>query len=290
MIRDIVIIGAGPAGMTAALQLGRYGLNPLVLEKAKPGGLLNNARRVENYPGFPEGITGPMLVRRFREQILDRVKILHEKVLTADHKNKKFIIRTDHRTVIARVMIIATGTEPKLLPLAERIRGGKNLVFYEPSGMPKITGKTVAVVGSGDAAFDYALGLAARNKIAILGRGPKPRCLPVLGRQCRINANIKYRANIKIGKIARDRGQFVIRYNRRGSLSADYLLVAIGRRPNLDFLRPSIRNDRRRLVREKRLWLIGDVKNGSFRQAGISVGDGLRCAMEVAARMRNGRP
>jgi thioredoxin reductase (NADPH) len=281
---DVAIIGAGPAGIAAAIQLRRYGYKPEILERAEPGGLLKNARWVENYPGFPKGIPGIKLVNLLRAHLGNNGPVDRETVLSADYRNKNFIIKTDRRTMLARILIVASGTEPKKIFSARTRRALSGRLFYEPWSMPRMQGQRIAIVGAGDAAFDYALGLASGNKVWIIGRQQKPRCLTALRNDCRAQKGLKYMGRSLIKRIERDDPSIRIRLGRNIRLSVDYILVAAGRKPCLGFLEPRIRKNLRVLMNIKKLWLIGDVKNKRFRQVGISVGDGIRCAMEIADR------
>lgn len=280
----IAIIGAGPAGIAAAIQLRRYGFKPMVIERAEPGGLVKNAHLVENYPGFPEGIPGVKLVKLLRQHLGNNGRVHRETVLNADYRKRHFVIRTDRRTFHSRILVIATGTEPKRIFNAKIRKTLSDRLFYEPWSMPGVKGQRIAIVGAGDAAFDYGLGLAARNRVTIIGRGGQPRCLPVLWDNCRLKTNLKYLGRLRITCIERDDRSITIRFERNKSISADYILVAVGRKPCLGFLGPGLRNNMRILMKRKKLWLIGDVKNKHYRQVGISVGDGIRCAMEIADR------
>ena len=114
----LTIIGAGPAGISAAIQLKRHGIDPLLLEKGNVGGLLRNAWSVENYPGFPEGISGQELVRLFEEQLKKtNVRTVFEEVLSLDMKNGTFLLETPSRTFSSEKVVLATGTKPKEFPL-----------------------------------------------------------------------------------------------------------------------------------------------------------------------------
>jgi thioredoxin reductase (NADPH) len=282
----VVIVGAGPSGIAAAIQLQRFGYRPVVIERSEPGGLLKNAHWVENYPGFPGGISGLELVRRFRDQLKAHVKCRRETVLSADHRNGIFVIKTSRRTLTARILVVATGTEPKKI-FSDRVQ--KTLdgrLYYEPWSLPRRKGRRIAIIGAGDAAFDYALGLVPGNIVMIIGRGSQPRCLPVLWRSIRAIPDLKYFGRSRVESIGRDERSINLRLTGGKNLQADYVLVAAGRKPCLGFLTPNLRRKFGHLIRTKKLWRIGDVKNRRYRQIGISVGDGIRCAMEIAGQKR----
>jgi len=283
----ITIIGCGPAGIAAAIQLRRFGFKPRLLERAEAGGLVRNARRIENYPGFPGGISGTKLARLLREHLDGKGPAGRETVLNADYQNRSFLIKTDRRSFRSRILIIATGTEPRKIFDGRTRQALSGRLFYEPRSLPRSRGKRIAIIGAGDAAFDYALGLVPGRKVMIIGRGAGPRCLPALWRMSRKNPALKYYPRARVERITAGGRSINLHLSGGAQFQADYILVACGRKPNLGFLGPGLRRHRRALTAEKKLWLIGDVKNKRCRQVGISVGDGIRSAMEIAGRFGN---
>jgi thioredoxin reductase len=289
---EVVIIGAGPAGLACALQLKRSGVEPLLLERAKVGGLLLNANLVENYPGFPQGISGVELVRLFEEQ-LARVGVepCFEEVLQLDHDGRLFRIETDRRTIRAEIVVIASGTKPKPFqdcPIPEAAEGK---VFHEVYPLLGVRGKRVAIVGGGDAAFDYALNLARENHVYILNRTSRTRCLPLLWERAIANPRIRYRENTLITAIeGSSMGKGLVLKLASGgkgwTLEVDYAIFAIGRVPRLDFLSAELKRRLERLKEEGSLYLAGDVRRGIYRQTAIAVGDGLETAMRIYRKLK----
>ncbi len=124
MKEKIIIIGGGPAGIAAAIQLKRYNLDPLLFEPEKPGGLLRNANLIENYPGFPNGISGVKLTKLIHKQLESfNIQTRTEKVRTLEFakNNDCFIIQTANSSYNADIVIIATGTKPKKLDIIESL-------------------------------------------------------------------------------------------------------------------------------------------------------------------------
>ena len=157
----VAVIGCGPAGIAAAVQLVREGHPPLVFEGKRPGGLLRNANLVENYPGCPGGISGPELVERMLAQLEEHsVEVRREEVLELVCDEKSFSLRTGSGVYAALRVVLAPGTRPRVLTVPDDCRGR---VFSEVAEMGDVSGKRVAIIGAGDAAFDYALNLGREN-------------------------------------------------------------------------------------------------------------------------------
>jgi thioredoxin reductase len=209
-IEDVLIIGAGPAGLSAAIQLRRYGISPRLLERAHPGGLLRNANLVENYPGFPRGIAGRRLVKLIlRQAEAVRVEITPATVTHLNWQGSHFEALTDQGSYQARCAVIASGTRPRRFD-----KFASRRIFYEVADLPDPAGAEIVIVGAGDAAFDYALNLAGRdNRVTILNRGEKLRCLPLLWERTQASTQIRYIPHTEIQKIQplQNKGDALIR-------------------------------------------------------------------------------
>ena len=284
-INDVVIIGGGPAGISCAVQLTRYGIKPLLLEKENLGGLLLNANCIENYPGFPEGIKGAELTKLLKKQLKkNKIKISFEEVLTLSSNKKILNIKTDKNIYSSKFAVIASGTKPKKFKgciIPEEI---KTKIFYEVYNLKTLKNEKIAIVGSGDAAFDYALGLGKHNEIIILNRNEKSKCIPVLFDRVKKSRKIKYMTNIKVKSIKSSDNTILLKCitsKEITNIKIDYLLIAIGRVPCLDFLSTDLKKKI-----SNRLYLAGDVKNGIFRQTSIAAGDGIKVAMQIYSKMR----
>jgi thioredoxin reductase (NADPH) len=306
----VIIIGAGPAGLAAAVQLKRYGINCIVIEKSRPGGLLWNADRVENYPGFPDGISGPDLVKRFVEQAQAHdVHIVSDTVQTVSLRQKPddlFQVTAQNQNDSAEYLIVATGTQPVRLPETLLMnQSAKQRVVYDIADIDSKAPKTIAVIGSGDAAFDYSFNLSKKHhRVTLFYRSVIPKCLPLLwerSRQLRRFACIPSR---HLSKITETRNGLRLTFSLTppvtisdGStpgnplssdsietVDCDILVVAIGRTPALDCLPAEVHPRDERITNDGRLFFIGDVKNGLFRQVAIAVGDAVRAAMMICRR------
>jgi thioredoxin reductase len=288
MIDQVVIIGAGPAGLAAAIQLRRYGLMPRIFEHKEVGALLWNANLVENYPGFPRGISGPKLVQLFLRQAQHvGVEITSDDVKQVDYKGGIFQVKTMKDDLLSRVVIVATGTRPLRIADFDIPADLHDRVFYEVVDLLHLEQKKVLIIGSGDAAFDYALNLSKKNQVTILNRADQPKCLPLLWERSRKIPNIQYLPQIKVFRLEEDsKGSMLVHcQTSEGELQfhPDYLLIAIGREANLDCLSESLRQQQTSLEQKGILHVIGDVKNGIYRQTSIAVGEGVMAAMKIYA-------
>lgn len=290
-IKDVVIIGAGPAGIATAIQLKRYNIDPILLEQEEIGGLLRNANLVENYPGFPGGIGGLDLVELFRKQLENAgVAVTFERVLEIDYRDKVFFTKTNREVFTSATIVIATGTKPKKisdLPISDDI---KDRIFYEIYPILGIKNKKIAIIGAGDAAFDYALNLSQKNEVIILNRSKRANCIPVLWERCMKSENISYLPDVSLREINNERFKVILTCIHNDSqekmlISSDYVIFATGRVPCLDILGRELKKSYEALRKANKLYMVGDVKNGIYRQTAICVGDGLKAAMEIFRNM-----
>lgn len=282
-VENVIIIGAGPAGVAAGVQLKRYGLDPIIFEKERVGGLLKNANLVENYPGFAEGISGPDLVERISAHANAlALRIRFEKVCELDRDDAGFRVVTTAGAFQARVVVVASGTRPIEFVGCQIPQELKDRVFYEVFPIRQTAGKTVAILGAGDAAYDYALNLADKNDLIILNRNDQIKALPLLVERANACSRIRYMENIQFLGITPGGGDsFRLQYESAGKhqwLETDYLIFAIGREPELDFVAAGLKSV---AGETDGLYFCGDVVNGQFRQTAIAVGDGIRVAMTI---------
>jgi len=291
-VEQVIIIGAGPAGLATAIQLKRYGVHPLLFEGAQAGGLLRNANLVENYPGFPAGISGLSLVKLFMQQAQNfGIDVTNEEVIELSYEQDLFQVKTERQDSYAsRLAVIATGTKPMhftglVIPEELKVR-----VFYEVYDLLQTESKYIVIVGSGDAAFDYALNLSRKNRITILNRGEEPKCLPLLWERTLKVSAITYRNNTEVYQLSNDSkgGMLLDCRTPAGGIQyhADYLVGAIGREARLDCLSKTMLQQTRLLEDQGVLYMIGDVKNGIYRQTSIAVGEGVMTAMKICHKLK----
>ena len=285
----VAIIGAGPAGIAAAIYLQRVGLEPVLIEKGEPGGLLRNANLVENYPGFPKGVSGSNLARLFMRQLDGLgINVTKARVDKVRRKGAGFVLETDIGDIAADTVIVATGTRPKKLGIPGESSLDGRRVFYEVVDMPpeKRKGAEVVVIGGGDAAFDYALNLTdTGHKVTIVSRS-RPKCLGLLEeRAAREGITVMTGLTPRSVKESADKAVLSCRGGDGASdISTDFVLIAGGREPELGVLDGPLSTGLRLAdggpgTNIPGLYLVGDVIRGSHRQTGIAVGDGMLAAM-----------
>jgi thioredoxin reductase len=257
---EVIIIGAGPAGIACAVMLKHLGINPLLIEKHKIGGLLRNGWLVKNYLGLNE-LSGKDIVKKMAGHLKDfKIKPVYEEAVQIS-AGKYFTVKTNKKVYKSKFLVLASGTKAKKL----KLNFPQNKIFYEIADFVPQENKITAVIGAGDAAFDYALSLSEKNKVIILNRGTKIKANGFLREKVRGNKNISYVRNCKIDKILSAKGRKI----------CDYAAIAIGRESSY----PEISKT---ALKHKNLFLIGDIKNGRYRQASISAADGIKTAMEIA--------
>lgn len=290
MNEPIIIIGGGPGGIAAAIQLYRSGYKPLIFESHQLGGLLVNAWCVENYPGFPEGISGLELVQLFREQLaLYHPEIIYDYVLKVEKTQRGYRLTTQKdRSYTCKYLIIATGTVPKQylklklnakVPLTKRIH-------YEVDEISYLKGKDISIIGGSDAAFDYAMTMSQENQLSIFMRGSKAKAIKALSDAVQINHQIKVFPKTEFEDLELKNDRISLNYKTGASIQnhmTDHLLFAIGRTPTM----PQLVNRKAfEYEKEKSVFFVGDVKNSQYRQVAFAVSDGIKAAMTIDCMIR----
>lgn len=259
---NVVIVGAGPAGLAAAKQLKLYGIDPLVYECDQPGGLLLNACSVINYPGVPEGISGRELIKRF---ILPS-RLIPAEVSEVSRTDYLYDIHTADSKVSALCVIVASGTVPVKIPIPGL---ADNLVHYDVKDITGFSGKSVAIIGGGDAALDYAMSLSLSSCIAnVYARDDFSKVVPHLLKKVLLLPTVKLHPESL----------------PKSSFSEDIIVVAAGRKSRLDFISTNLLSSP---PADGSFHMCGDCNNGIYRQTAIAVGNGVEAAMKVAGYLKN---
>jgi thioredoxin reductase (NADPH) len=292
---QIAIIGGGPAGMATAIQLRRFDLEPVIFEKNRLGGLLWNAQKVENYPGFANGVSGSQLVAAFEKHLnASGANVVFAEVLAVnfDFIHHHFVIQTSQEIKYADIVVAAPGTKPKSADLLKSIADPLHpFIFYEIYPLLQEKEKEIVIIGAGDIAFDYALNLSKYNAVTIYHRGEEIKALPLLHRRILAHPNIKFIGSTQLEEVARQKFcnlslRFIQKGNHRIMVDVDYLVVAIGREPQLSWFTPELVAVQDQLMAEGKLYFVGDVINGLFRQVAIAAGDGIETAMKIERRRK----
>ncbi len=299
---DLAIIGAGPAGLTAGLYAARARLNVLLIEKAVPGGQIIVTDWIENYPGFPEGISGFDLAEKMRVQ----AEAFGLKMETAEVQSLKLTpdvkeVVLQEKTIKAKSLIIASGASPKKLGIGEDRYMGKGISFCATCDAPFFKEKTVVAVGGGDTAVQEAIYLTKFvKKVYLIHRRDELRATKILQERAFANDKIE----ILWDTVATGVDGFFgiegvhvknVKTGEEKTLKADGCFIWVGTTPNTQFLNDSldtdaygfIRADARMQTSVPGVFAAGDVRDTPLRQVSTAVGDGAIAAVSAEHYLEN---
>ena len=297
-VYNTIIIGSGPAGLTAALYASRAELKPVVIAGLKPGGQLMDTTEVENFPGFPQGILGPDLMANMTKQVEKfGTEIKQENVTAADFKSQPFKITTDKAEYLAKTVIIATGADANWLnlPSEQKLRGKGVSACATCDGF-FFKGKDIAVAGGGDSAMEEANFLTRfANSVTIVHRSAEFRASKIMLKRAQDNPKIKFIANATIQEVVGEKSVEGLRIkdNLSGQetvLPVQGLFVAIGHTPAAKiFAAAGIETDQKGYIVVKNhthtniegVFVAGDVNDPRYRQAVTAAGMGCMAALDV---------
>jgi thioredoxin reductase (NADPH) len=299
-VRDVIIIGGGPAGYTAALYTARANLHPLVIEGFNWGGQLMITSDVENYPGYPDGVIGPTMMADFRRQA-ERfgAAFVTDDVTRVDFSERPFRVYVGDDEYRGDTVIVATGASARQLGLpSEQTLQGRGVSYCATCDGAFFRDKVVVVVGGGDSAMEEATFLTRfATKVVIVHRRDEFRASPIMVDRARANDKIEFILNAEVDEVLGARNGHMTGLKLRDTVTgeiteieADGLFVAVGHDPNTGlFLDWLDHDDAGYLVTEPHstytnipgVFAAGDVQDHTYRQAVTAAGTGTMAALDA---------
>jgi thioredoxin reductase (NADPH) len=294
----VAIVGSGPAGYTAAVYTARAELEPVVIAGLEAGGQLMLTTEVENYPGFPEGVTGPDMMDLFEAQAARfGTKVYKENATRIDLSKRPFRIETTERVVTADAVILATGASARWLglPSEERLTN-KGVSACATCDGALYRGKPMAVVGGGDTALEEALFLTRfATKVSLVHRRDELRASKIMQDRAKKNEKIEFVWNSVVDEILGD--DFVtamrvedVNTGEKRDLPVEAVFIAIGHRPNTDLVKGQIELDPVGYIKNEPggtrtslegVFACGDAMDPTYRQAITAAGTGCMAAIDA---------
>ena len=299
---DLVIIGAGPAGLTAGLYAARARMKVLLLEKAVPGGQILVTDWIENYPGFPEGISGYDLAEKMRIQAQDlglEIETVQVHSLNLSAGIKEIVLKD--RKLRTKSLIIASGASPKKLGIGEGKYMGKGISFCATCDAPFFKNKTVVAIGGGDTAVQEAIFLTKfAKKVYLVHRRDELRATKILQERAFANDKIEFvwdSVATGVEGLFGIEGVHVknIKTNKETTIKADGCFIWVGILPNTEFVRDSVKTDAFGFIvadanmqtNVPGVYVAGDVRDTPLRQIATAVGDGAIAAVSAEHYIEN---
>lgn len=298
-IHRAIVIGSGPAGYTAALYLSRANIPPLVFEGQQPGGQLTITTDVENFPGFPEGIDGPSLTQKFREQAARfGSEIVSKTVDSVDLSERPFKVVVGDETFLTQSVILATGSSARWLGLPEENDfHGKGLSACATCDGFFFRDHEIAVVGGGDTAIEEAIFLTNFcKKVTVIHRRDELRASKIMGERALANEKIEFAWNKTVKQLVGGENglleKLILTDTQGGEdveLAVTGCFIAIGHVPNTQFLDGQLKTDENGYLitvpdltatEIEGVWACGDVQDHMYRQAITAAGTGCMSAIE----------
>jgi len=291
---DLVIIGAGPAGLTAGLYAARARMKVLILEKAVPGGQIIVTDWIENYPGFPEGISGYDLAEKMKvqaEELGVKIKTAEVRSLNLSDDIKEIVLKES--SIRAKSLIIASGASPRKLGIGEDKFMGKGISFCATCDAPFFKDKIVVAIGGGDTAVQEAIFLTKfASKVYLVHRRDELRATKILQERAFANDKIEFVWDSVATGVE---GFFGIegvqvknvKTNEEKTIKADGCFIWVGILPNTDFIKKSVKTDEfgfiiadaKMQTSVPGVYVAGDVRDTPLRQVSTAVGDGAIAAV-----------
>ena len=297
---DVVIVGSGPAGLTAALYAARADLNPIIFEGPEPGGQLMQTTEVENYPGYPEGVMGPKMMEDFRQQATRfGADCRYGFVTDIVFENRPYKITVDEKTeVFAKTIIISTGASAKWLnlPSEQKLRG-KGVSACATCDGAFFRNEHVAVVGGGDTAMEEALFLTKfASKVTVIHRRDELRASKTMQKRAFDNEKVEILWDSQLEEVLGENVVEGIKVKNKktgeNSILEDVtgVFIAIGHKPNTDLFKGVLTMDDVGYIQTKGqstetdlpgIFASGDAMDPVYRQAVTAAGTGCRAALDA---------
>jgi thioredoxin reductase (NADPH) len=296
-IENVIIVGSGPAGLTAAIYAARANLNPLMIEGEEVGGQLMTTTDVENYPGFAEGVMGPELMEVMRKQAgRFGTRFVSKNVTKVDFSSRPFKIWVDDELYQAKAVIISTGASAKYMGLpSERKFLGKGVSACATCDGAFFKNQNVCVVGGGDTAMEEANYLTRfGKKVWVIHRRDHFRASKIMSDRVLNNPKIEVLWNSTLDEVMGEKGVSAIRVRdvetgKTTEMPMDGVFIAIGHKPNTDIFKGQLAmNDVGYLITEAKstytsvpgVFAAGDVQDHIYRQAVTAAGTGCMAAID----------
>lgn len=298
-VRNVIVIGGGPAGYTAALYAARANLEPLVIEGFNWGGQLMITSDVENYPGYPDGVMGPAMMQDFRRQA-ERfgAEFVTDDVTRVDFSQRPFRVWVGDDEYRADSVIVATGASARQLGLpSEQVLQGRGVSYCATCDAAFFRDKVVVVVGGGDSAMEEALFISRfASKVIVVHRREEFRASPIMVDRARSNEKIEFMLNKVVDEVLGDGKVTGVRLvdtvtGEESVVDADGVFVAIGHDPNTELFLDQLDHDPETgylITRGKStetnipgVFAAGDVQDHTYRQAVTAAGSGCAAALDA---------
>jgi thioredoxin reductase (NADPH) len=303
-MENVIIIGSGPAGLTASIYTGRANLHPLVFEGYQYGGQLMTTTEIENFPGFPDGRMGPDLMNDMREQAKRfHANLVQKDVEAVDLTRRPFTVVVEGEKYQAKAVIIATGAKAKMLGLdAEKRLLGRGVSTCATCDGFFFSGKEIMLVGGGDSAMEEALFLTRfASKVSIIHRRDQLRASKIMQDRVFRNEKIQILWNSVVEDIVgKNKIEGVhlrnVKTNEVTERKCDGIFLAIGHVPNTQVFEGQLDLDKQGYILTKPgstatnipgVFAAGDVRDSKFRQAITAAGSGCMAAIEVERFLEN---
>lgn len=296
-IEELVILGSGCAGMTAAIYAARADLKPLVLAGPEKGGQLIWTTKVENFPGFPEGIDGPKLTELFRVQAEKfGARVVDDKAASFDAKKGSFQIVAGKKKINAKSVIIAAGARARMLGLeSEKKYFGKGVSTCATCDAYFFKGKDVVMIGGGDSACTEALFMAKLDiNVTMVHRRDKLRASKIMQERVFKNKKIKIMWDSVVEEVLGDESKVTgvkiknVKTGKVQKLNSAAMFLAIGHVPNTEIFKGKIKMDKHGFILAKNtktnidgVFAAGDVQDPIYKQAITAAGSGCMAALEA---------